>query len=564
MYFINRENHCLFNVLPFGLAFFDLSYNLQKLNNVVTENIFNSKDLLKYLKETINTKQSQEGILIEYDFKAFISYYVPVVENIRDITGVLVVLQPLNKFGNFNKQFQHYEELSMDLKAIFDTSYDVIYVSDADGNTLRVSSACEKLWGKKQADLVGRNVLELEAEGIYKPSITRLVLEKGEKISTIQVTKTGRRLMVVGTPIKDENGKIVRVVNASRDITEVSKLNAEIDEMKQLINGYKLELMELRKETNQQKQIIFNSRDMEKVFDLAERVAQVDSTVLILGESGVGKEVIANYIHRSSNRDDKPFIKINCGAIPEDLLESELFGYEKGAFTGANREGKMGLFEAANEGSLFLDEIGEMSLQLQVKLLRVLQEQEVMRIGGTKSIGVNVRIITATNKNLKEEIKKGKFREDLYYRLNVVPLLIPPLRKRREDILPLVIHFVDYFNRKYNKNKTFAPALMDILQQYDWPGNVRELQNIVERLVVISDESEVTPVYFSEIMVPRSINQDKVQVLDILPLKECTELAEIQLLKLAKERFNSTVKIAKALNVNQSTISRKIRKIELS
>ncbi|PLR87213.1 sigma-54 interaction domain-containing protein [Bacillus sp. V33-4] len=451
----------------------------------------------------------------------------------------------------------------MDLKAIFDTSYDVIYVSDADGNTLRVSSACEKLWGKKQADLVGRNVLELEAEGIYKPSITRLVLEKGEKISTIQVTKTGRRLMVVGTPIKDENGKIVRVVNASRDITEVSKLNAEIDEMKQLINGYKLELMELRKETTQQKQIIFNSRDMEKVFDLAERVAQVDSTVLILGESGVGKEVIANYIHRSSNRDDKPFIKINCGAIPEDLLESELFGYEKGAFTGANREGKMGLFEAANEGSLFLDEIGEMSLQLQVKLLRVLQEQEVMRIGGTKSIGVNVRIITATNKNLKEEIKKGKFREDLYYRLNVVPLLIPPLRKRREDILPLVIHFVDYFNRKYNKNKTFAPALMDSLQQYDWPGNVRELQNIVERLVVISDESVVTPVYFSEIMVPRSINQDKVQVLDILPLKECTELAEIQLLKLAKERFNSTVKIAKALNVNQSTISRKIRKIEL-
>jgi PAS domain S-box-containing protein len=553
----------LFNSLPFGVAFVDMNDEVHSYNEVVDENLFFTETASALARIVRETGQGKKGVKLEQEHLDYFFDFLPVIEG-EILVGVLILARSMDEFGELGKLYQDYREMSIDLKAIFDSSYDVIYVSDSKGNTLRVSSACEKLWGKKQSDLIGKNVRELETEGIYKPSITRLVLEAEQKVSTIQTTKTGKRLMVVGTPIKDENGKVLRVVNASRDITEVSQLQAEINEMKRLINGYKHELMELRKENETQKQIIFNSREMENLLDLAQRVAQVDSTVLILGESGVGKEVIASHIHRTGQRDHKPYIKINCGAIPENLLESELFGYDKGSFTGANREGKMGLFESANEGTLFLDEIGEMSLQLQIKLLRVLQEQEVTRVGGSKPIKVNVRIIAATNKDLKKEIKKGTFREDLYYRLNVVPLNIPPLRSRREDILPLVVHFMEYFNKKYLKNKTFSPALLEILKQYDWPGNVRELQNIVERLIVISDELEVTPKYLSDIIISRSVNHDKVLVLDILPLKECVELAENQLIRLAQERYKSSLKIAKALQVNQSTISRKLKKIESS
>lgn len=459
------------------------------------------------------------------------------------------------------EEFEKYKAESLDLKAIFDSSYDVMYVSDHKGNTLRVSSACTELWGKKEAELIGRNVIDLEKEGIYTPSVTRLVLEQKKKVSAIQTTKEGRRLMVVGTPIKNEQGDIIRVVNASRDITEVSRLQEEMAEMRRLLHGYKQELMELRKEQEDERRIISTSKVMEESLDLAVRMAGVDSTILILGESGVGKEVVAGYIHRMSPRKHKPFIKINCGAIPENLLESELFGYDKGAFTGASKDGKMGLFELANDGTLFLDEVGEMPLPLQVKLLRVLQEREVMRIGGTKPISINVRIIAATNKDLEKEVAEKRFREDLFYRLNVIPLSIPPLRERREDILPLVHHFMEQLNQRYLKNKTIAPSLIEVLQQYRWPGNVRELQNIVERLVVISDEKEIDGKYLPPSFEIKQNESSKVQVLDILPLKECIDLAETQLLKLAKDKYQSTVKIAEVLKVNQSTISRKLNKL---
>ncbi|WP_240613594.1 sigma-54 interaction domain-containing protein [Pueribacillus theae] len=463
---------------------------------------------------------------------------------------------------SYDNQLDTYKELSMDLKAIFDSSYDVIYVADNKGRTLRVSSACKRLWGKDADELVGKNVSDLEKEGIYSPSITRLVLERKEKVSTIQTTKTGKRLMVVGTPIKDNEGNVIRVVNASRDITEVSQLQAELAELRRLSEGYKQELMALREKKKAEHQIIYKSEEMKKAIDLAQRVASVDSTVLILGESGVGKEVVANFIHEMSARKEKPFIKINCGAIPESLLESELFGYDKGAFTGAKKEGKMGLFELANEGTLFLDEIAEMPFSLQVKLLRVLQENEIMRVGSTKTIKVNIRIIAATNRDLNKEIKNGRFREDLYYRLNVVPIHIRPLRERRQDILPLLMHFIEYYNQKYDKTKTLSPKALDSLQQYDWPGNVRELQNIVERLIVISDETEISTRYLSEMIdTPQTSHKQKVEVHDILPLKECLDLAEKQLLSLAKKRYQSTTSIANVLKVNQSTISRKLQKM---
>ncbi|WP_270584103.1 sigma-54 interaction domain-containing protein [Bacillus smithii] len=553
--------------LPFASVLFDESKEVRLMNEAAMDiwkkdkRYFENVEMKRLVSKTIETNTPIQNQQIKINSERLIYHFSPMRSNNGVFYGVLVMVQP---FTNSLEEFEAYKAESMDLKAIFDSSFDVLYVSDSQGNTIRVSSSCVKLWGKEEHELIGKNVKDLEKEGIYSPSVTRLVLEQGKKVHAIQTTKEGKRLLVVGTPIKNENGEIIRVVNASRDITEVSKLQEEINEMKRLLQGYKKELADLRQEKNDERKLISNSKVMDEILDLSRKVAAVDSTVLILGESGVGKEVIANFIHSLSLRKNKPFMKINCGAIPENLLESELFGYDRGAFTGAKKEGKMGLFELAHDGTLFLDEIAEMPISLQVKLLRVLQEQEVMRIGGRKPIKINVRILAATNKNLLEEVEKGNFREDLYYRLNVIPINIPPLRERREDILSLSLHFIEYYNQKYMRSKKLSNSAIEILQQYDWPGNVRELQNIMERLVVLTEHNTIKDSDLEGLFLPPKTNKGKVIVSDIIPLKDCVAEAENQLLELAKKKFKSTSEMAKALGVNQSTISRKLQRYKLS
>lgn len=480
-----------------------------------------------------------------------------------DCIGAMQICYRAEEIEKIAMKLESYANLAQDLKAVFDSSYDVIYVSNGKGMTLRVSSASERLWGYKAEELVGKTVYELEQKGVFKPSITRLVLEREEKVQAIQTTKTGKRLMVVGTPIKDLEGNIIRVINTSRDITQESRLQIELEDMKFIMEGYKRELEQLRQRTWKEDPLIFKSVPMQNVVMLSDKVAEVDSTVLILGESGVGKEVIASYIHQQSLRKEKPFIKVNCSAIPENLLESELFGYEKGAFTGALKDGKLGLFEVANEGTLFLDEIGDVSLSLQVKLLRVLQEKEFVRVGGTKPIRVNVRIVAATNRNLEEEVKKGTFRRDLYYRLNVVPIRIPPLRERRDDILPLTLHFVEKINKAYNTNKSFSLEAMELLQDYQWPGNVRELQNIVERMLVLSEQRVIDAHHLPEFLAQSQHSSAGVHVSRLMSLQEAIELVEKQLLAMARNECGTTTKMAEVLGVNQSTVSRKIIKFGL-
>lgn len=460
-----------------------------------------------------------------------------------------------------------------DLQTIFDNSYDVLYVSDGSGNTIRASSACEKLWGKKPEELIGRSVFELEKEGIFNPSATKMALEQGKKIQTIQNTKTGHRLIVTSTPIRDSDGNIIRVVNASRDITEIHELEEEIKEMKMMIEGYQKQLSNQILVKNQNK-LIYYSKAMKDIVSTLATIASVDSTILITGESGVGKDVVSNYIHMHSNRVNNPFIKINCAAIPENLLESELFGYEAGAFTGANKNGKAGMFELANNGTLFLDEIGDMSLNLQTKLLRVLQDGEIRRVGGQKLINVDVRIIAATNQNLQNQINEKLFRKDLYYRLNVIPVNVPPLRERRDDIIPLIQHFLTKKSNTFNKIKTFSNDALDFMYQYDWPGNIRELENIVERLVVTSHSSEIKVSDIPDYMLNKfntttktyvsSQYKDEIEVHKIMPLNEAVSLMESQLLKMAKREYSTLNEIAQVLDVNQSTISRKMQKYDLS
>jgi len=314
------------------------------------------------------------------------------------------------------------------------------------------------------------------------------------------------------------------------------------------------------------KDIVAQSTSMRELLRTAVQVARVDCTVLLLSESGTGKEVLAKLIHEQSGRPG-PMIKVNCGAIPENLLESELFGYERGAFTGAKKEGNAGKFEQAHTGTIFLDEIGDIPLHLQVKLLRVLQEKEIVRIGGGSAKKVDTRVIAATNKDLYKMVLEGSFREDLYYRLNVIPLKIPPLRERREDIMPLIYFFKNKFEEKYKLKRDCSSKVIQIFMAYDWPGNVRELENVIERIYVISDPNQLIS---SEMLIRDYLNINRqnhlkgaVSVHSLTPLNTAVEEVERQLITMALNRFKTLKQVASALEVDESTISRKIKKLNI-
>ena len=314
--------------------------------------------------------------------------------------------------------------------------------------------------------------------------------------------------------------------------------------------------------------LVGTSNAIKNIYDLIEKVADTDGTVLISGASGTGKELIARAIHYNSSRCDRPLVVINCGAIPEELLESELFGHEKGAFTGAYKS-RIGRFEMANGGTIFLDEIGEMSPSLQVKLLRVLQEKKFERVGGTKTIHVDVRIIAATNKNLTTAINKGKFREDLYYRLNVIPMKVPPLKQRKSDIPLLIDHFLKKFQKGSEKKITgFSPEAMDAMLKYDWPGNVREVENVIKRLTILCDDEVVTVDDLPE-HIPHKGRAVRVVEEDFLEkgvtLHDAVEDYEKRLILGALERSDWVkTKAAKLLNINRTTLVEKIKKQNLT
>jgi transcriptional regulator with PAS, ATPase and Fis domain len=293
---------------------------------------------------------------------------------------------------------------------------------------------------------------------------------------------------------------------------------------------------------------------------MIDRVAPLDTTVILFGETGVGKEVFAKYIYQHSARKNKPFIKVNCGAIPANLVESELFGYEKGAFTGADKNGKMGLFELANTGTIFLDEVGELPLDMQVKLLRVLQEQEFERIGGRKPVKVDVRVLAATNRDLEEMVKQKTFRQDLYYRLMIFPVHIPPLREHPDDILPLAQLFLQTLNRKYDFKKYLSPLSAKMMQDYSWPGNIRELRNIIERAVIISNEDEIGPDAL-HLFTVEDRPETKSRVLDpVKDLKTAMEELELEYINHAYEKYGNVREAAESLGMTPSTFVRKRQK----
>lgn len=523
----------------------------EKLIGVSIETLENSKHIAQMLEYPTETKlfftENNEFIVLS-------SIFID-----KKPAGAVELRFHSNGAGTVGYTELNYSHLAQDIHKLFETNWDVIYASDADGITLEVSSASKTIWGVDAESLVGKSIYELEKKRIFYPSITRMVLESKRRVQAIQTTATGKKLLVLGTPITDENGRITRVINTSRIILNENELAEELEETRRLMDGYKRELERVRFHEEKNTSFIAVSAQMQKVASMALRISKTDAAVLITGESGTGKEVLANMIHAKSLRAGKPYIKINCSAIPPTLIESELFGYEKGAFTGAEKTGKPGLFELANHGTLFLDEISEIPINMQAKFLRVLQEKEYMRVGGTKVLPLDVRIIAATNKSLLTEIKKGLFRKDLYYRLNVVQIDIPPLRERRDDILPLSLAFLDKYNKKYNLNRRFSPEVMDAFFSYRWDGNIRELQHAVERMVVLAQQDLIGADSLPETIVNRN-GGAMIRIDDIMPLREAQRLVENQLIEMAKNKYKTTTQIAEALGVDQSTISRKMRK----
>ncbi len=461
-------------------------------------------------------------------------------------------------------QMRIFQELTKELDAIINSSSVALWICDGEANVLRMNPASERLNQIEAVDYIGRNMRELVEEGFIDKSVTLEVIKTGKVMNLLQ-HRLGRTLLITGTPVFDDMGRLIRVVVSERDVNEIDHLQREIEEREAIQDKFRNHMLEMQQLKLESRRIIAKSPCMVKALQQALKVSISDSSVLILGESGVGKGLFADLIHKHSRRADKPLIKLNCGAIPESLIESELFGYEKGAFTGAQAGGKPGYFEIADGGILFLDEIAELPLSSQVKLLRFLEDGRITRLGGTKSCTVDVRILAATHRNLEEMVALGKFRLDLYYRLKVIPIYVPSVRERKACILPLIHHYTGHFSEKYGIKKRLTRAATDGLLAYSYPGNVRELMNVCERLVVMT-ETEVIDIQDlpSDILCQaREAGVTPTDWPEGMTMQQILDDVEKQVLSRAMERFGSQYKAADSLGLSQPTINRRLRKFNI-
>ncbi len=439
---------------------------------------------------------------------------------------------------------------------MLESSFDGLFITDNNGVVLYVNKAYEQLAEIDRADYVGKSMTELIESGRMKTYISKEVARTKKTITARETLVSGKEVIITGSPVLNRTGDCIAVVTNVRDVTQIIKLEKEAQVSKELIDLYRRELGE----EFEQKDIVCASDGMLKALNLARRVAKKDSTVLITGETGVGKEVIAKYIHFESNRRDNNYIRINCGAIPKNLIESELFGYTKGAFTGADPNGRMGAFELAAGGTLLLDEIGELPLETQATLLRALQDGEIHRVGDTRYRKVDVRIIAATNRNLEQMISEGRFRQDLYYRLNVITIEVPALRDRKEDIPELAEFFLRRLNATYAEEKVMTRSFKEQLQKREWPGNVRELANFIERQFIIQDGDVLNDIVQIGNGMQIEYTERMAEAGPLPKLDDAVESVEKTLVLRAMELGGTTVAAAKLLGVSQPTFSRKYSK----
>ncbi|MDR3176408.1 MAG: sigma 54-interacting transcriptional regulator [Desulfovibrio sp.] len=458
-------------------------------------------------------------------------------------------------------------KLKDNVDAILDLMEDGIYLSDRSGLTLRVNKAYQQIIGRPRGELEGKTVQYLQKQGVFNRILNPVIVKTRKPASVVQeMGMEKKNVLLRGFPILDEKGEVCLVVTFARDITSITQLREQIAEQSRVIEQHERRMSRILGSAGPVEGV-FRSAAIRDVLQTLERVAKTDVTVLLLGETGVGKDVLARMMHAQSPRRHKMFLKVDCCSIAENLIESELFGYVRGAFSGASSQGREGYFEMADGGTVFLDEVGEISLAMQAKLLRVLQDKEFMKLGSSRPQQVDVRIIAATNRDLDACVAEGRFRQDLYYRLSVAKLEVPPLRERREDIPLLAEYFLEQCNAKYKKRTRLSAGALQALDRYSWPGNVRELQNMILQLV-ITNEHELLDVKDLPVRARPSRTEKsadcsaEVRVSPNAPksLKETMAEVEYALLCETVRECGSYTVAAELFRINRSTLFRKLRR----
>ncbi len=475
----------------------------------------------------------------------------------KPISHFITVNAPLQNLRNYSipyEQFQAFFESDL-CRVVFNALYDGVYITDGDGTTLFINQAYQRITGIREEEIIGKPMSYLIEQGMISVSASLDSIRTKNQVTLTQRIRNGRKIIVSATPILSPQNEVIFVINSVRDITELIRMKYTIDSQKLSFQPIS-QLLPGSEQVNLQEIIIGPSTT--PLFKLADKVAKTDAKILLQGETGVGKSLIAKYIHAKSSRKEKIFLELNCGAIPANLVESELFGYEPGAFTGSLKNGKMGIFEKVNGGTLFLDEIGDLPLELQVKLLKVVEENKFMRVGSTEMKEVDVRLITATHRDLASLVQEGSFREDLYYRLNIVSFEIPPLRQRKEETIPLLEMYLKKFNEKYNEKKKMTPECYEWLTNYSWPGNIRELASLAERLVVTTYDDTIDlpnlPSFIQPVLSRKTTTHS---------LKEAVSELERSLILNAMKKYGTTRAAAISLDISQSALVQKMKKFHI-
>ncbi|GAB6191227.1 sigma-54 interaction domain-containing protein [Desulfocastanea catecholica] len=546
---INRQSEKNLEIVASDLIGKNISQVLPFFHPCITECLQSGKPLMNQLLEV-----AQGQLVINVN---------PVLRD-QETVGVILNFRASDSFEASARKSDSYKELNRQLKAIIAASSDGIWVCDAKGFVVTINSASESLNGIKAKDVIGKHVSELLDNKSFDQLVTTKVIASGKQETIVQhIKKTNRVLLCTGTPARDENGNIALIVVNERDMTELENLRKKFAQNRKLTEKFKEELSGRTLKELEDNTIIADSMPMKQILQKSLKLAHIGaSNILILGASGTGKGLLAKFIHKNSNRREDPFVEINCAAIPENLLEAELFGFEKGAFTGAAEIGKVGLIELAQGGTLFLDEIGDMPINLQTKLLKYLDDKQFRRLGGTKSINVECATISATNRDLRDRVQNNLFREDLFYRLSSFTLEIPSLCDRRDDIPRLVRFYLEKYNKKYNRSTHISAKVVAHLQNYSFPGNVRELKSLIENGVVLSEDASLDR-YFAKI---EKNSNPLVPVFDLpasskpIDLAETLDEVEKQLLIKAKRHCATTRQMSRYLNICQSTVVRKLQK----
>ena len=487
--------------------------------------------------------------------------------NDNQISGAVCAFFEQNELAGPMNKVESFMCLEQELDAVFNSAADGSWLCDGEGNVLKCNKSAEEQMGINSKDIVGKKALYLLENGYVDISVTGQVVRNKEKVKVIQhLKKTQKYVVATGTPVFDKDGNIFRVVVNTKDITGLNAIRKQLKESQKVTEKYKDKLSELSMmELNKKQDIIAESENIKQVLRIALKLAHMGaSSILIQGETGVGKGLLAKLIHKSSRRQKNSFIHINCAALPENLLEAELFGYEKGAFTGASEQGKAGLIELATNGTLFLDEIGDIPLSIQAKLLTYLDDHLVRPLGSVKSKKIGCSIIAATNRNLEGLVKQKKFRDDLFYRLNTFSIKIPPLRERKEDIFKLSLCFLRKFNEEYRLSRRFSSNLMNRLCSYSFPGNVRELESLIEQAAVMSEDDVIDDAILTCLETKCSNQSNSAHRSDnTCSLIEKTRIFEKDLIKSALTHAKSTREMARCLGISQSAVVKKLKKYSL-